>query len=161
MHQEESIAAVTNELKNILLKTQKEMKARDERFKKYKNVHEVTKKEYQNLYRENLELKKKLEKYENYCRNQQKEKTKKDHDLLEKQQRKLETYRQSEGKKKKKTNILEEISKLKELDLLKILSQQRKNKESSGENEEEEDEKEEKPKKRKKKKVSIMDLINN
>ena len=145
MNQEESVAVVTNELKNILLKTQKEMKARDERFKKYKNVHEVTKKEYQNLYSQNLELKKKLEKYENYFRNQQKEKTKKDQELLEKQQRKLETYRKREGKKKKETNILEEISKLKELDLWKILSQKRKNKESSDENEEDEDEKEEKP----------------
>ena len=145
MNQEESVAAVTNELKNILLKTQKEMKARDERFKKYKNVHEVTKKEYQNLYSQNLELKKKLEKYENYFRNQQKEKTKKDQELLEKQQRKLETYRKREGKKKKETNILEEISKLKELDLWKILSQKKKNKESSDENEEDEDEKEEKP----------------
>ena len=145
MNQEESVAAVTNELKNILLKTQKEMKARDERFKKYKNVHEVTKKEYQNLCSQNLELKKKLEKYENYFRNQQKEKTKKDQELLEKQQRKLETYRKREGKKKKETNILEEISKLKELDLWKILSQKKKNKESSDENEEDEDEKEEKP----------------
>ena len=124
MNQEESVAAVTNQLKNILLKTQSEMKARDERFKKYKKLHEVTKKEYQNLYRENLELKKKLEKYENYFRNQQKEKTKKDQDLLEKHQRELETYRQREGKKKKETNILEEISKLKELDLLKILKKE-------------------------------------
>ena len=77
MNQEESVAAVTNELKNILLKTHKEMKARDERFKKYKNVHEVTKKKYQNLCRKNLELKKKLEKYEKYFRNQQKKKNKK------------------------------------------------------------------------------------
>ena len=77
MNQEESVAAVTNELKNILLKTHKEMKARDERFKKYKNVHEVTKKKYQNLCRKNLELKKKLEKYEKYFRNQQKKKKQK------------------------------------------------------------------------------------
>ena len=49
---------ITSEFKNILLKTQKDIKLREERFKKYKNVHEMT--EYQNLYKENFELKRGL-----------------------------------------------------------------------------------------------------
>ena len=61
----------------------------------------MTKREYQTLYRENLELKKKLEQYENYYRNQQKQKTKRNQDLLQQQQKELDAYRQRENKKKK------------------------------------------------------------
>ena len=60
MNNEPSIRSITAEFKNILLKTQKDLKARDEPFKKHKNVHEMTKREYQTLYKENLELKKKI-----------------------------------------------------------------------------------------------------
>ena len=146
------MVGVTKELKNLLLKTQKELKARDERFKKHKTVHDATKREYQTLYKENIELKKKLQQYENYFKNHQKEKTKRNQDLLQQQQRELESYKQRENKKKKEeTNILDEIGKLRQLDLLKVLAKKRKNNESSDKNEEEEDEiEEEKPTKKKK-----------
>ena len=55
---------------------QKELKARDERFKKHKTIHEATKKQYQTLYKENQELRKKLQQYEAYFKNYQKEKQK-------------------------------------------------------------------------------------
>ena len=45
MNQEESVVSVRKELKNLLLKTQKELRARDERFKKHKSVHDTTKRE--------------------------------------------------------------------------------------------------------------------
>ena len=83
MNQEETVVGVTKELKNLLLKTQKELKARDERFKKHKTVHDATKREYQTLYKENIELKKKLQQYENYFKNHQKVKTKRNQDLLQ------------------------------------------------------------------------------
>ena len=101
MNNEPSLRSITAEFQNILLKTQKDLKARDERFKKHKNAHEMTKREYQTLYRENLELTKKLEQYENYYRNQQKQKTKRNQDLLQQQQKELDAYRQRENKKKK------------------------------------------------------------
>ena len=74
MNNELNIRSITAEFKNILLKTQKDLKARDERFKKHKNVYEMNKREYQTLYKENLELKKRLEQYESYYKNQQKQK---------------------------------------------------------------------------------------
>ena len=114
MNNEPSIRSITAEFKNILLKTQKDLKARDERFKKDKNVHEMTKREYQTLYKENLELKKRLEQYENYYKNQQKQKTKRSQDLSQHQQRELENYRQKENKKKRsETDVLHELRKLK------------------------------------------------
>ena len=84
--------------------------------------------------------------------------------MLQQKQKELEGYRRK-NKEKSETNILDEIGKLKQLDLLKLLAKKRKTK-SSDENDNEEDEDEEiegkKPSKRKKKKkASIMDLINN
>ena len=58
MNNEPSIWSITAEFKNILLKTQKDLKARDERFKKHKNVPEMTEREYQTFYKEKLEFKK-------------------------------------------------------------------------------------------------------
>ena len=101
MNNEPSIRNIIAEFKNILLKTQKDLKARDGRFKRHKNVQEMTKREYQTLYKENLELKKRLEQHESYYKNQQKQKTKRSQDLLQRQQRELENYRQKENKKKK------------------------------------------------------------
>ena len=63
MNNEPSIRSITAEFKNIFLKTQQDLKARDECFEKHKNVHEMTKREYQTLYKENLELKKRLEQF--------------------------------------------------------------------------------------------------
>ena len=40
---EGSIQSVTKEFKSLILKVQKELKARDERFKKHKTIHEATK----------------------------------------------------------------------------------------------------------------------
>ena len=74
---EPTLKGITSEFKNILLKTQRDKKARDERWKKYRNVHEMTKREYQNLYKETVDLKKKLEQYENYFKNHQKKKEQK------------------------------------------------------------------------------------
>ena len=102
---EPTLKGITSEFKNILLKTQKDIKLRGERFKKYKNVHEMTKREYQNLYKENLELKKKLEQYKNYFKNHQKEKSRKEQCILQQQQRELESYRQKESKKKEKNCV--------------------------------------------------------
>ena len=73
---EGSIQSVTKEFKSLILKAQKELKARDERFKKHKTIHEATKKQYQTLYKENQELRKKLQQYEAYFKNYQKEKQK-------------------------------------------------------------------------------------
>ena len=155
MNKEETIQSVTNEFKTLILKAQK-------RFKKLKSLHDATKREYQTLYKENIELKKRLQQYEAYFKNHQKQKTKREQDLLQQQQKELEGYR-CKNKEKSETNILGEIEKLKQLDLLKLLAEKRKTG-SSDKNEDEDEEglEAKKPtKKKKKKKASIMDLINN
>ena len=77
---------------------------------------------------------------------------------MQRQQRELENYRQKENKKiRSETYVLHEIGKLKKLDLIKLLTNnKRRNYESSDENEGEEEEEieEKKPKTKKKRKKS-------
>ena len=49
----------------------KEITMKNDALKKTKNVHELTKKEYQKLYNENAIIKKKLQEYEEYFGSQQ------------------------------------------------------------------------------------------
>ena len=44
----EKIQSITKDLKTLLLKAKNELKVKNETLKKTKNVHEMTKKEYQN-----------------------------------------------------------------------------------------------------------------
>ena len=67
----ESVENLTRELKDILLKTKKELKNKDDFIKKAKTIQELTKREYQNLYEENSKLKKKIQQYETYMKTQQ------------------------------------------------------------------------------------------
>ena len=46
MNSKDIIQSVTKEFKSLILKAQKELKAKDERFKKQKTIHNATKKEY-------------------------------------------------------------------------------------------------------------------
>ena len=57
-------------------KEKKELNIKNYALKKTKNVHEMRKKEYQNLYNEHTVLKKKLQQYEEYYRSQQIQKKK-------------------------------------------------------------------------------------
>ena len=59
MNNKDSIQNITKELKTLLVKTKKELKTKDEAFKKKKTVHELTKKEYQTLLNDHAKLKKK------------------------------------------------------------------------------------------------------
>ena len=67
----ESVENLTRELKDILLKTKKELKNKDDFIKKAKTIQDLTKREYQNLYEENSKLKKKIQQYETYMKTQQ------------------------------------------------------------------------------------------
>ena len=67
----ESVENLTGDLKDILLKTKKELKNKDDFIKKAKTIQDLTKREYQNLYEENSKLKKKIQQYETYMKTQQ------------------------------------------------------------------------------------------
>ena len=54
----ESIQSFTKEQKALLVRTKKELQNKDESLKKTRNIHEMTKKEYQKLYNEHVNLKK-------------------------------------------------------------------------------------------------------
>ena len=60
----ESVENLTRELKDILLKTKKELKNKDDFIKKAETI-------YQNLHEENSKLKKKIQQYETYMKTQQ------------------------------------------------------------------------------------------
>ena len=54
-----SLESKSGELKNLLLKTKKELKNKNDALKQAKNIQDLTKKEYQTLLNENSKLKKK------------------------------------------------------------------------------------------------------
>ena len=70
----ESIESLTKDLKQVLIRTKKELQNKDDSLKKHRTVHDLTKKEYQKLYEENSKLKKQLQQYEVYMKTQQIEK---------------------------------------------------------------------------------------
>ena len=55
----ESVENLTRELKDILLKTKKELKNKEDVIKKTRTIQDLTKRKNQNLYEENFKLKKK------------------------------------------------------------------------------------------------------
>ena len=97
----ESIESLTKDLKQVLIRTKKELQNKDDSLKKHRTVHDLTKKEYQKLYEENTKLKKQLQQYEVYMKTQQIEKRRKE-------KRNLKDKRKSSnvGKVSKKTICL-------------------------------------------------------
>ena len=91
----ESIENLTKDLKDILIKTKKELKNKDDIIKKHRGINDLTKKEYQKMYEENSKLKKQLQQYEVYIKTQQIEKRRKG---------KNEFERQKKNSKEEKTN---------------------------------------------------------
>ena len=66
----------------------------------------MTKKEYQKLYNEHINLKKKLQQYDEYFKSQKIEKKRKERDDFEKEKKELER------RKKEDVSMLDEIRKL-------------------------------------------------
>ena len=97
-NQKETIQGISKELKTLLLNAKKQLKVKDETIKKPKDIHEITRKEYQKLYNEHLQIKKKLQQYEEYYKSQQIQNRRKERDDLEKEKKELE--------RKKKKNFL-------------------------------------------------------
>ena len=151
MSSKDDIQSIANELKTMLLNTKKKMKEKDESLKKVKSVHEITKKEYQTLFNEHTKMKKKkLQQYKEHLKLQQIQKKRKERDDFGKKKRELEL------KKKEEVSVLDEIKKLKEMDLINYITNKRK----KNEPEESEIENEEEVKQKKKKKQSVIDLLN-
>ena len=94
-----SVENLTRELKDILFKTKRELKNKDDFIKKAKTIQDLTKREYQNLYEENSKLKKKIQQYETYMKTQQIEKRRREKNEVEKQKE------SSNVRKKNKTRI--------------------------------------------------------
>ena len=97
----ESIESLTKDLKQVLIRTKKELQNKDDSLKKHRTTHDLTKKEYQKLYEENTKLKKQLQQYEVYMKTPQIEKRRKE-------KRNLKDKRKSSnvGKVSKKTICL-------------------------------------------------------
>ena len=92
-----------------------------------------SKKEYQNIFNENQQLKKRIEKYENYFKQQQKRQYQQQQQQLIQQQKELLKYKEKKKKQKKKQEkTMSDISQLNKIDLTKLLKNKR-----SYENEEE------------------------
>ena len=65
-YKEETMQSITDDIKALILKTQKDLENKTKIINEYLKIIQATKKEYQNLHRENMKLKKNLAKYENY-----------------------------------------------------------------------------------------------
>ena len=74
----DSVENLTKDLKDILLKTKQELKSKDAYIKKQNTIHDLTKKEYQKLYEDFNNLKKKVNEYESYAKAQRIEKRRKE-----------------------------------------------------------------------------------
>ena len=83
----DSVKTLTKDLKDILLKTKQELKNKDDYIKKQNTIHDLTKKEYQKLYDEYSDLKKKMNQYESYVRMQRIERKKKNKTTLKNKKR--------------------------------------------------------------------------
>ena len=143
----ESVENLTRELKDILLKTKKELKNKDDFIKKAKTIQDLTKREYQNLYEENSKLKKKIRQYETYMKTQQIEKRRREKNEFEKQKKELQRQKKEQDED---ISVLSELKKLKRMDLLNYIANKRKEK-NEDEDEDESDEETEKIKPQKKK----------
>ena len=70
-YKDETMQSITDDIKALILKTQKDLENKTKIINEYLKIIQATKKEYQNLHRENMKLKKNLAKYENYSKIQQ------------------------------------------------------------------------------------------
>ena len=154
----ESVENLTRELKDVILKTKKELKNKDDFIKKTKTIQDLTKREYQNLYEENSKLKKKVQQYKTYMKTQQIEKRRREKNEFEKQKKELQHKKKEQDED---ISVLSELKKLKRMGLLNYIANKRKEK-NEDEDEDESDEETEKikPQKKRKKKTSVLDLIN-
>ena len=148
----ESVENLTRELKDILLKTKKELKNKDDFIKKAKTIQDLTKREYQNLYEENCKLKKKIQQYETYMKTQQIEKRRREKNEFEKQKKELQRKKKEQDKD---ISVLSKIKKLKRMDLLNYIANETKEK-NEYEHEDESDKETEKikPQKKERKKLA-------
>ena len=148
----ESVENLIRELKDIPLKTKKELKNKDDFIKKAKTIQDLTKREYQNLYEENSKLKKKIQQYETYMKTQQIEKRRREKNEFEKQKKELQRKKKEQDQD---ISVLSELKKLKRMDLLNYITNKRKVK-NEDEDEDESDEETEKikPQKKERKKLA-------
>ena len=121
----ESVENLTRELKNILLKTKKELKNKDDFIKKAKTVQDLTKREYQNLYEENSKLKKKIQQYKTYLKTQQIEKRRREKNEFEKQKKELQRKKKEQDED---ISVLSKLKKLKRMDFLNYIASKKKKK---------------------------------
>ena len=83
----DSVESLTKDLKDILVKTKKELQNKDAYIKKQSTINDLTRKEYQKLYEDYSDLKKKMSQYESYARTQRIEKRRKEQNDNEKQKK--------------------------------------------------------------------------
>ena len=119
----ESVENLTRELKDILLKTKKELKYKDDFIKKAKTIQDLTKRENQNLYEENSKLKNKIQQYETYMKTQQIGKKRREKNEFETQEKELQRKKKEQDED---ISVLSELKKIKRMDLLNYIANKRK-----------------------------------
>ena len=83
----DSVENLTRDLKDILIKTKHELKTKNDYIKKQNTINNLTRKEYQKLYENYNNLKKKMNEYESYARTQRIERRRKEQNDNEKQKK--------------------------------------------------------------------------
>ena len=121
----DSVESLTKDLKDILVKTKKELQNKDAYIKKQSTINDLTRKEYQKLYEYYSDLEKKMSQYESYARTQRIEMRRKELNDNEKQ-KKTQELRQVND-----LALLNEIKKLKKLNMMNDLQHKTKKKQKT------------------------------
>ena len=148
MSTKDTIQSIQKDLRNLLLRAKKEIAVKTEALKKTQEIQKLTKKEYQKLYNEHVAIKKQLQKYEEYFKSQQIQKRRKKREDLEREKKEIAKYNR---KKEEDFDIINEIKKLKKLDLENYLTSKKRKSEPSDEEVSENEAEEAKPEKKKEK----------
>ena len=119
----ETIQSITEDFKGLILKRQKDLENKTKTINEYSKIIQATKEEYQNLYNKNI--KKILDKYQNYYKVQQQQQVQKQK-LMQKQPQKILHYQNNKKKRKQKQQILNDINSLEDIDLSKPIKSKRK-----------------------------------
>ena len=151
---EDSIESLTKDLTSLLLKAKSEINRLKTENKKAGDFKQATRTEYRKLYEENQKLRQKVKDYEQYFKSQNIQKKRNERAARAKENLEISKKRK---RQMEELSILDEIKKLKKLDLEGLLGGSKRKAESESEKESgSESEKEKKVSKKKKKNKKIV-----
>lgn len=102
---EDTIKSITEDFKSLLIKSKKDLQGKKKVLKQYAAIVKTSKEEYQRCLNENQQLKKRIDKYENYFKQQQQQRHNEQQQQLIQQQKELLKFKQKKKKRNKKNLI--------------------------------------------------------